>query len=373
MFLFKPEKIFIEKDAEFFPFTEEVLSHFPDSPVKFQANPQMVLDDLRRKHVDFFGAAKRQLLLSRFKGSFLKKCPGISPGMICCNYYVINLMSNCVYDCSYCVLQDFLENNPVLRAYVNVEDVLAELDEILKADPQNIYRVGTGEIADSLALDYILPYSDKLIPFFNSRENALLELKTKSSCVENLLRHEPKNVVVSWSINPPEIVEKEEKYTASLKDRLESARLCLEKGFRVGIHFDPVIIYAGWEDAYRKTVEEVFRTLNPKGLEWISIGGFRYRSNLKRVIRERHPKTILFHGEHVPSEDGKFRYLRTLRNLAFQTLRGYIKNHSRDVGIYLCMESREVWKKTTGGLPKEDEALAPFFMAKGSGPKLGDA
>ena len=80
--------------------------------------------------------------------------------VVCCNYYIVNLMKNCIYDCSYCFLQGFLENNPLLVAYVNVEDFLGELDAAFHAHPDRTFRVGTGELADSLALDDLLPYSD---------------------------------------------------------------------------------------------------------------------------------------------------------------------------------------------------------------------
>ena len=48
--------------------------------------------------------------------------------MVCCNYYVVNLSKNCIFDCSYCFLQDFLNNNPLQVAYVNIEDLLQELE-----------------------------------------------------------------------------------------------------------------------------------------------------------------------------------------------------------------------------------------------------
>jgi len=273
-------------------------------------------------------------------------------------------MSNCIYDCSYCILQDFLWNNPLLKAFVNIEDVLTELGAVFDRYPKNIYRVGTGEIADSLALENILPYTDYLIPFFNLRENAVLELKTKSACVDNLLQHDPKNVIVSWSINPRKIVDAEEKFASSLKDRLDAARRCREKGFRIGIHFDPVILFQGWEEAYQETVNLLFDTLGDEPLEVISLGGFRYRSLLKRVASERHPDSLLFHGEYVKGEDGKYRYLRTLRNNAFKTLRGFIRERSPGSGVYLCMEPKEIWKDVTGALPRADEKLDVFFDAK---------
>ena len=46
------------------------------------------------------------------------------------------------------------------------------------------------------------------IPFFNQKENAVLELKTKSDRVENLLnQNSSRNVIVSWSLNPQTIID----------------------------------------------------------------------------------------------------------------------------------------------------------------------
>ncbi len=360
--LFKPDNIYIEDDAENFSLTRDILSRFPQTPVHRIKESRSVTEEIKQTSPDIFGTGKKQLVLSRFKGSFLKKCPGLSPGMVCCNYYVVNLMKNCVYDCSYCFLQGFLENNPLMVAYVNVEDLLGELDTVFHDHPDRMFRVGTGELTDSLALEDVIPYSDQLIPFFNKKENAVLELKTKSANVDQLLKQEnPKNVIVSWSLNPPEIIEREEKGTPELHQRLEAARLCQEKGYRVGFHFDPIILFPGWERAYRDLIEELFLTISAAKIEWISLGSFRYRSRLKQIIKERHETTHLFNSEHVSSKDGKFRYLRSLRNNAYETLSGYIKKHSSDLNIYLCMETKEVWEGVTGKMPRSDKKLDQFF------------
>ena len=359
---YQPEIIYIEEGARDYELTRRVLENFPDVPIRNQPDLPEVMDELQQSSVDVFGEGKKRLLLSQFKGSFLKKCPGISPGMVCCNYYVVNLIKNCVYDCSYCFLQDFLQNNPLLTAFVNLEDLLTELDETLTANPGHTFRVGTGELTDSLALDDFLPYSQTLIPFFNQQKNAVLELKTKSDRVENLLQQDDvSNVIISWSINPPEIAESEEKGTPGTLQRLNAARLCAEKGYRVGFHFDPVILYPGWEAAYADLIDLMFQNVRPEQIEWVSLGGFRYRPNLKKVIRDRHKGTQLFTQEHLPSEDGKFRYLRPLRNRAFETLRRMVQDRSSDVSVYLCMETKEIWEGVTGKMPRSDKKLDQFF------------
>jgi len=359
---FSPETIFIDESVADHPLTREVLRQFPDTPVHHQISYEEAVELIRKSTGDVFGVGKRTLALTRFKGSFLKKCPGISPGMVCCNYYVVNLLKNCIYDCSYCFLQDFLQNNPLLVAHINVEDLLEELDQVFTAHPDRIFRVGTGELTDSLALDTVIPYSQHLIPFFNQRENAVLELKTKSVCVENLLNQDsPRNVIVSWSLNPQTIIDREEKGTPSLQQRLEAARQCGNKGYRIGIHLDPIIIFPGWEKAYHELIDNMFKVLSPLQIEWVSLGSFRYRGGLKQIIKERHEDTRLFVGEHVASKDGKYRYLRPLRNQAYENLRDTLKKYSADLNVYMCMETREIWEGVTGKMPRSDEKLDKFF------------
>ena len=360
--VYQPDAVFVEHGAKDYSLLKTILSRLSNVPVYEIQNIKQLEKEFKTSQSDVFGEAKKNLVLSRFQGSFLKKCPGASPGMVCCNYYVINLSKNCIYDCSYCFLQSFLDNNPLQVAFVNIEDLFQELEEVFTQFPDRNFRVGTGEITDSLALDSLVPYSQLLIPFFNRQKNAVLELKTKSDRIENLLNlPDPTNVIVSWSINPEKMVDLEEKGTPSLKKRLHAASQCVEKGYRVGFHFDPIILIPGWEQAYQELVDTLFDYIPASQIEWISLGSFRYRSSLKPIIKSRHPKTMLFTGEHLPGKDGKFRYLRPLRNQAYETIRGFLKEKSQDLNIYLCMETKEIWEGVTGKTPRSDEKLDTFF------------
>ena len=350
---YQPDILFLEEGVSEYPLVQEILSRLPGVPRQTFQDISLLTEEIKSSQYDVFGEGKKRLALSRFKGSFLKKCPGISPGMVCCNYYVVNLSKNCIYDCSYCFLQDFLANNPMQVAYVNVEDLLVELEEVFTQYPDRNFRVGTGELTDSLALDTIVPYTATLLPFFNRQSNAVLELKTKSDQITNLLNHpDPTNIIVSWSLNPQTIIDQEEKGTPGLAQRLESARACMEKGYRIGFHFDPIILIPDWEEAYRQLVDILCDTLPIEKIEWVSLGSFRYRPSLKLIIKNRHPETRLFTSEQLPSKDGKFRYLRPLRNQAYETIRGYLMSRSQELNIYLCMETREILEGVTGKTPR---------------------
>ncbi len=140
-------------------------------------------------------------------------------------------------NCSYCYLQSFI-NTPVLTVYTNLDHALDELRALGMSD--HVLRVGTGETVDSLSLDDITLYSRELITFFRDYPKWQLEFKTKSAKVDQFLDVEHAgNVIVSWSINPQNIIAKEEHLTASLDQRLSAAERCLAAGFKVSFHIDP--------------------------------------------------------------------------------------------------------------------------------------
>jgi spore photoproduct lyase len=193
--------------------------------------PFSVVDDRREVQTAAgdFAAAKRRLLLAPHRGSFLEHCPAGTRGLACCNLLLMNLASNCPMDCGYCFLQEYLADSLPLTAYVNPEAALAELALVLDRHAERHFRIGTGALADSLALDPLTGLSADLVPFFAARRNALLELKTKTDAVEGLLALDPKDrVVVAWSLSPPAAVALAEHGTASIPARLAAARQVAE-------------------------------------------------------------------------------------------------------------------------------------------------
>src|SRR5438034_10739847 len=198
MRFFQPEEVIVARGSEQSPIFANLRKALPHVPFSFVDDFSMNDKSSPRS----FGSAKKKLFLTRHKGEFLKKCPG-SEGQVCCNYFVINFASNCPMDCSYCYLQEYLAQNSALKVFSNVGDLIDEADRTLKKHRGVFFRISTGEITDSLALEPCTRMVDELIPYFAEQPNVLLELKTKSDCVDSLLHFDPKErVVVAWSMNP---------------------------------------------------------------------------------------------------------------------------------------------------------------------------
>ena len=353
---FQPEEIIVERGSECGPIFSNLRRALPH--VAFR-----VVDDIgaangaRISRGDPFGAAKKKLYLGKHKGEFFKKCPG-SEGQVCCNYFVVNFASNCPMDCSYCYLQEYLADNASLKVFSNTTDLIEEADHILTKHRGMFFRVGTGEITDSLALERYIGMAAELIPYFAEQPNVLLELKTKSDCVDGLLDLNSKGrVVVAWSMNPQKVIDRDEQGTASLIERLSAARRCQNAGYRLGFHFDPMIEYPGWETDYQEMVEQTFAAVDWRRIAWISLGVLRDTPSLKRIMRARFPRTQLLTGEQVLCPDGKLRYFQPLRVHMYRKMVHWIRRAAPTVKIYLCMESREVWEQVFGFAPACEKEL----------------
>ncbi len=353
------EKIYLDEKAEKDPVSETVLKALPDVPVETIQDKRSLIKRFSSMS-DPIGIGKKHLFITRFYGRRLKPCPGTS-NHICCGYYVINAVTNCPMDCSYCVLQGYL-NNPFLTLYTNWDDLLQEIDAFLSTDRRSLPRLGTGELSDSLALESIFPISQFLIDFFSKRPRAILELKTKSANIDSLLGSDHcGKTVISWSLNPPGRIEQEEMRTAPLKERMDAARRCQERGYPLGFHFDPILYYEGWEKEYRETIFQLFRQIDPGRVVWISLGGFRYPPHLKAIAEERFPNTEVFLGELFPGRDGKFRYLKETRVAVYRKMAGWLREVDPKLFIYLCMESKEVWERVFGWAPESSQHLNQMF------------
>ncbi len=278
---------------------------------------------------------KRVLLLSYNRGKFLKDCPATREYQ-CCDYKVINIGTGCPMDCTYCILQAYL-NTAYQNFFINTDDLFQELTREI-ADNKGFLRIGTGEFTDSMALDRITGMSRKLIGFFAGKSNCILELKTKSCHIENLMNIDHGGrTVMAWSLNSEIIVNREEIRAATIDERLEAASLCSSLGYHLAFHFDPIIAYPGWEQGYKEVIEKLFEKIPATSIKWISLGGFRYIPKLKQIGTLRFPGSAIYHHEFVEGLDAKQRYFRPLRVKLYQYIYDLIKQFSAPADLYLFL------------------------------------
>jgi len=329
-----PKRLYIEEQAdnsilaknlkEAYPLAKHMVIKSVKEFIKMKSG--FTLQDYNKRRDRFF--------IIKEKYDFLKRCP-CTKSARACGYHICNLGFGCIYECTYCYLQEYTNCPGILLPY-NTEDFFDQFKRYKKRG----MRIGTGEFTDSLALDHVTQYSMDLIEFFGKYPDCTFELKTKSSNIQNVLKARHKgNCVISWSVNPEKIIKENEFYSATLDDRINAAIKCQRAGYKIAFHFDPIIYYKNWQSDYKRLVNYLFdRIKTNKHIAWISLGTLRFNPRLKSVIENRFPKNRLLDEEMVLGFDNKLRYPDFLRRAIYKNMLSWIRKRSKKANLYLCME-----------------------------------
>ena len=140
---FIPARLYIEEAVQNNPWTARILANLPGVERITIPDGKALPDP----------PALKSILLSRQRGPFLRYCPGTSRH-ICCLYQNLDIAAGCDLGCSYCILQGYL-NVPMTTLYCNLDDMFAELEQVLDAHPDQFYRIGTGELSDKIGRAHV--------------------------------------------------------------------------------------------------------------------------------------------------------------------------------------------------------------------------
>ena len=335
---FYPKTVYIEESVAQSELAARVRKVFPNARfLEWDGKTQVGEKNFSRR--------LETLVIHREKYDFLKPCP-CSCSAAGCGYNLINLGFGCRFECEYCFLQQYQNLHAVLLP-ANVQDFLEQIDESsFRSGLFDRPRIGSGEFTDSLVFDDLTHYSHALVPFFRARPHLQFEFKTKSTNIAELLKlGGSENIVVSWSVNAEKITQTAEHFTASLDARLQAACEVAKAGYRLGFHFDPVVIYEGYQADYAQTVEKMAEKLPHDKIAWISVGTFRFSRELKKVIENRFPQNTILDGEFLLDFDGKMRYSKEARLEAYRFLVPLLKKTFPKAHVYLCMEDPQITRE----------------------------
>lgn len=313
------------------------------------------------KKVNFKDGKKGLQTISK-KGEAMGTCATFNKKYLCCRVHVLRSVHNCPFECSYCFLQNYLTDGST-KIVDDIDTLMQEVKGNISMAPWRLFRIGTWELGDSLALERESGQAARLIREFAGLKNAVLELKTKSDCVDTILDLDHNGrTVVSWSLNTEHVRNSEEHRTAPLKDRISAIQKAGKAGYLIGLHFDPMIFHRGWEESYDALVMQVFKAISPDKIAWISIGSLRFNPEMRKKIDNNYPDNGLTCAEMVLGDDSKVRYVKPLRVGMYQRLYGELKKYiPAETLVYLCMERWDVWDKVFGYHPESIGHLDYMF------------
>ena len=254
------ETIYIESEIRSHPRTKSILSRFSKARI---VECERYGEVFNPKKQNFrLQKIKPALIIARKHGNFILDAPkgfGIGGRK---NYYFSHML-NCIYDCRYCFLQGMYRSaNYVL--FVNYEDFQNEINNIVEQNPdEKEITFFSGYDCDSLALESVTRFVREFLPFFQKHKKAVLELRTKSINVDELLNHEViPNCVVAYSFTPENISQKLEHGVPPVAKRIQIMKKLAEKGWQVGIRLDPLIYHEGYQKNYSELIQDIFHLSN---------------------------------------------------------------------------------------------------------------
>ncbi|HSF38388.1 MAG TPA: DNA photolyase [Thermoanaerobaculia bacterium] len=283
--------IYVEEEILSHPRALQIRSRFPDAEVV----PCARYGEIFNRRAQSFRLQKRRpsLILARKHRNFVHEAPK-GFGIAGAKSFRFSHMLNCIYDCRYCFLQGMYRSAHYV-IFVNYEDFQWEIEETIRGVAGGPLWFFSGYDCDSLALEPVTRFAASFVPFFSRFPQASLELRTKSTQIKTLLEMDAvPNVVVAWSLTPEEVQASYEHLTPAIDRRLRAMERLEERGWKLGLRFDPLIYNEDYQDQYRRLFRQVFSALRPESLHSVSLGPFRLTQDFFKTLVRLYPEDPLF-------------------------------------------------------------------------------
>ena len=222
------------------------------------------------------------------------------------NFYFSHML-NCLYDCRYCFLQGMYRSAHMVL-FVNYEDFQQDISEQIEASASATPYFFSGYDCDSLAMEGITDFTTAFLPFFADFPQAYFELRTKSIRTKTLLQRPAlPNCVVAFSMTPPALASEFEAGAPPVSQRLKAIAALQERGWPIGLRFDPLIYDAEYQTRYEDLFAQVFATVQSENLHSVSLGQFRLPRAIYKTMHKLYPdEKLLAYG--LQEKDGMVSY-----------------------------------------------------------------
>ena len=284
--------IYVEKKILNNKNTLEILSKFKDVKIIEIENYKEVFSSNNQDfHLQKLG---QKLILASNKANMIYEGAVVCESFENDNFYYTSSIINCVYDCEYCYLQGVYSSGNIV-IFVDIEKVFEEVEELYNK-LKTLYLCISYD-TDLLAIENICGFSEKWYYFIEDKKDLKIELRTKSGNIDKFLNLKPlDNFIVAFTLSPENLALKNEKYTASFKNRVKAIKKLQEKGWKVRICIDPLIYSDNFEKNYRQMIEYLFNEIDKEKVIDVSIGVFRIsKEYLKKMRNQNQNSEILYY------------------------------------------------------------------------------
>ncbi len=261
----------------------------------------------------------------------------------------------CMFKCHYCYLDGANVSSYPVAVNADVHQIQRKMTQFAEETGDQLSTFNLGEHTDSLALDHLTRMTTDFIPFVTTLPNSQIELRTKSANVQNLkgLDHQGRTIV-GFTLSPQLVIDNSEGENAvPFEDRIVAVRQCQEWGYPVSLKLDPVIPFAGWQDAYTELIDRLADTLNPKLVHHYAVGVLRWGTKNLKLCRKMFPDSGLWHFDYsdlrskkrAPSEEERremYHHVLPRMQAGFPEVEYYLSMEMEDFAEQIIREAGEI-------------------------------
>jgi spore photoproduct lyase len=173
------------------------------------------------------------------------------------------------------------------------------------------------------------------VEFFEQFDDVMMEIRTKSADIKPILDlwFVPKNTEFAFSLNPQELIEKHEKWTSNLDERISAINSLLDKWFNVWLRFLPLLPVKNYKKIYWDFVEELKWKIDFSKISSVFVSGLLYTKSDYANILKKYPNLDILY--RLEEEDWIFiRESREMRDFFYDLF------WKLDKDCFICLDEK---------------------------------
>jgi spore photoproduct lyase len=292
--LWMPEQVLFTPAAIQEPWGQQILARTEALNLPIEVLPHNRLTGLRGENErETYQISKRTLAVVTAPPSSFKLSP-IPPSAD----WQFHLAEGCPAHCQYCYLAGSLQGPPVIRAFANLPQTLANLGAYERAGAATSFEVSC--YTDPLGIEHLTGSLAECIRYFGTRKDGYLRWVSKFEAVDTLLDL-PHNghTRCRVSVNAAPASTRFEGGTASVAARLQALRkLALPSvrgggGYPVGVVIAPIMPIEDWQLHYTQLFDSISTALDFDCDLTFELITHRFTPGSKETLLEWYPQTKL--------------------------------------------------------------------------------
>jgi hypothetical protein len=269
----------------------------------------------------------------------------------------------CPHGCRYCA------GGKVAVVFTNLEEfVERQVVPAAESEPwQKVFMFNSG-LSDTLCFEPEYGLSKLLVDYFATTPDQHYLIHTKSANVDFLLDLDHRgHTIVLWSLTGDTASRLIEPDTASAGERIEAAQRCQEAGYPVRVKLKPIVPVRSWREEYRELIALLFSRAKPESvglfmLAWMDAD--ELENCLDPALLD--PAFLKALRDSAPTMKGVTAgpFPHGARAEVYGFLLDEIRKRDREVRVFLCTETTEMWQEFAPRL-----GVGPSNYVCGCGPQ----